>query len=138
MEQTTEQFPDLSAADSLEIAKKAVNVLFDKLAKDIRLIDAAKSTVLTDYYVVGYGRSATHCRALANELERVLTACGVSVRHPEGIEGGEWILVDLGGVIVHIFGKEAGEFYQFERLFREDAFLNVSQFLTEKDGSEEQ
>jgi len=135
MENTIEQFEDLTEAASLDIAKKAVSVLFQKLAKDIKLIYAAETTVLTDYYVVAYGRSATHCRALANELERVFGACGIPPKHPEGIESGEWILVDLGDVIVHIFSREAGEFYRFEKLFREENFLSVSEIVTENDPS---
>ena len=82
---------------------------------------------------MAYARSATHARALANELERVLGAAGIPPKHPEGLEGGEWILVDVGDVIVHIFSKEAGEFYRFERLFKEDSFLSVADVVTEND-----
>ncbi len=127
------QHPDLSDTDSLGVAKHIVRVLFDKLAKDIKLIHAAKTTVLTDYYVVAYARSATHCRALATELEQNLSACGVIPKHPEGFENGEWILVDFGDVIVQLFTKEMGEFYRFERLFAEDAFVPVSDIVTESD-----
>ena len=91
METTEMKYPDLSGADSLTVAKRIVRVLFDKLAKDIKLIYAAGTTVLTDYYVVAYARSATHCRALATELEQNLSASGVITKHPEGFENGEWI-----------------------------------------------
>jgi len=133
METTEMKYPDLSGADSLTVAKRIVRVLFDKLAKDIKLIYAAGTTVLTDYYVVAYARSATHCRALATELEQNLSASGVIPKHPEGFENGEWILVDFGDVIVQLFTKETGEFYRFERLFGEDAFIPVSDIVTEED-----
>lgn len=131
MDSSVEKHLDLSQADSLDVAKHAVRVLFEKLAKDIKLINAAKTTVLTDYYVVAYARSSTHCRALANELEQNLSACGVIPKHPEGLESGEWILIDFGGVIIQLFTKEAGEFYRFEKLFAEDAFIPVSDIVTE-------
>lgn len=133
MEDNKIEIADLSSSDSLTLAKAAVKILFKKLALGIRLIYAADTTVLTDYYVVAYARSATHARALANELERVLGAAGIPPKHPEGLEGGEWILVDVGDVIVHIFSKEAGEFYRFERLFKEDSFLSVSDIVTDEE-----
>ena len=131
MEENNMQFKDLSSADSLTVAKEIVGTLYKKLALGIKLIYAADTTVLTDYYVVAYARSLTHARALANELERVLGEAGIPPKHPEGIEGGEWILVDAGDVIVHVFSKEAGEFYRFERLFKEEAFLSVSDIVKE-------
>ncbi len=133
MESFVTQCPDMSGADSLTVAKHVVRVLFDKLAKDIKLIHAAQTTVLTDYYVVAYARSATHCRALATELEQNLGARGIVPKHPEGFETGEWILVDIGDVIVQLFTKDSGEFYRFERLFAEDAFVPVSDIVTESD-----
>lgn len=136
MEELTLKLPCLTDADSLSRAKAAVQVLFKKLALGIKLIYAADTTVLTDYYVVAYARSATHARALANELERVMGEAGVVSKHPEGLESGEWILVDFGDVIVHIFAKEAGEFYRFERLFKEEAFISVADIVTESDRDE--
>ena len=127
---------DFSFDDSLSVAKAVVTVLYKKLALGIKLIYAANTTVLTDYYVVAYARSATHARALANELERVLGEAGIPPKHPEGLDSGEWILVDAGDVIVHIFSKEAGEFYRFERLFKEDAFLSVSDIVKDKESKE--
>ena len=131
MDLIEEKFPDLSDADSLTVAKNAVKTLYKKLALGIKLIYAADTTVLTDYYVVAYGRSATHCRALATELERVMSASGVHAKHPEGLDAGEWILVDFGNVIVHVFSRDAGEFYRFERLFREEAFISIDDIVSE-------
>ena len=131
MEAQEKKYPDLTKADSLTVAKHTVRVLFDKLAKDIRLIHAANVSALTDYYIVAYARSATHCRALANELESNLGSCGIPPKHPEGLDAGEWILVDLGDVIVQLFTRDAGEFYRFERLFSEECFVPVADIVTE-------
>jgi len=131
MENNETKVVDLKEADSLTVAKTVVGVLYKKLALGIKLIYAANTTVLTDYYVVAYARSATHARALANELERVLGEAGIPPKHPEGLDAGEWILVDAGDVIVHVFSKEAGEFYRFERLFNEEVFLPVADIVKE-------
>ena len=133
MDELTFKIPDLKDADSLAKAKAAVLVLYKKLASSIKLIYAADTTVLTDYYVVAYARSGTHARALAGELERLLGEAGMVAKHPEGLEGGEWILVDFGDVIIHIFAKEAGEFYRFERLFDEKHFLSYDDVVADLD-----
>lgn len=118
----TNKYPDLSNADSLTVARQACRLLNEKLSLDVKLVSLAGSA-LTDYYVIGYGRSSTHVRALANDIADALSASGVDLRRIEGQDTAEWVLIDFGDVIVHIFGKEAGAFYRFERLFKEEAFL---------------
>ncbi len=129
----TDKYPDLSGATSLDVAKEAAKLLFQKLSSDVTLISVA-SSALTDYYVIGYGRSSTHVRALANDLADALTASRVPLRRMEGVDTADWVLLDFGDVIVHIFGKEAGEFYRFERLFKEEAFVPLDDLLASLDG----
>jgi ribosome-associated protein len=81
--------------------------------------------------VIGYGRSTTHVRALANDLADALAASGVPVLRMEGMDTAGWVLLDFGDIIVHVFSKEAGEFYRFERLFKEDAFLPLDDIIAE-------
>ncbi|MBO7170175.1 MAG: ribosome silencing factor [Clostridia bacterium] len=114
---------DLSNSESIDVAKRTVYLLLKKLARDVKLIYVRENTVLTDYYVVATGRSANHLRALASDAADELAACGVHLRNLEGADGGEWVLADFGDVILHIFSKEAREFYRFERLFDEKCFL---------------
>ena len=120
--QTEKKYPNLSKADALTVAKEACRLLAQKLSLDVKLIYVGESA-LTDYYVVGYGRSSTHVRALANDVADELAASGVYARRTEGLDSADWVLVDLGDVIVHIFGREASEFYRFERLFKQESFL---------------
>lgn len=115
--------PDLSKEGSIDVAKHAIYLLLKKLARDVKMIYVRENTVLTDYYVVATGRSANHLRALAGDVADELAACGVHLRNLEGADGGEWVLADFGDVILHIFSKEAREFYRFERLFDEKCFL---------------
>ena len=130
-----EKRPDLSDAPSLTLAKEACRVLFQKLSEDVKLI-STEGSALTDYYVVGYGRSSTHVRALANDTMDALAACGVFARHCEGMDSGDWVLLDFGDVIVHVFGKDAAQFYRFERLFKPEAFLSLAD-VQENDKSDE-
>ena len=122
--QTEKKYLDLSNADALTVAKEACRLLAQKLSLDVKLIYVGESA-LTDYYVVGYGRSSTHVRALANDIADELAASGVYARRIEGLDSADWVLVDFGDVIVHVFGKEASEFYRFERLFKQESFLPI-------------
>ncbi len=128
---------DLSKADSREIAAEIVRVLHKKLARNIQWIYAADSTVITDYYVVCNGRSSTHVRALARDVEDEMAKHAVYARKVEGAAAGEWVLVDFGDVIVHVFTGEASEFYRFERLFKQEAFLSVAEVLPPEDSDEQ-
>lgn len=126
------KYPDLSDSDSLTVAKTACRMLSDKLSLDVKLIDV-KESALTDYYVVGYGRSSTHVKALANDVADALAASGVYTRRAEGLETADWVLVDFGDVILHVFSKEAKEFYRFERLFKAEAFLPTDDVCKENE-----
>ena len=123
---------DLSAADALTVGKYACRVLLQKLASGVKLISAAGSA-LTDYYVVGYANTATHVRALAKYVTDALAAAGVDVRRVEGTDTAEWVLIDCGDVILHLFRQSAGEFYNFERLFKSEAFVAIDDVVASLD-----
>ena len=129
----TKKTTDLSQAESIDVAKHAVYVLLKKLARDVKLIYVRETTVLADYYVVATGRSANHLRALARETEDEMALCGVHLRNLEGESGGEWVLADFGDVILHLFHKDAREFYRFERLFDETLFLPCDDIVAKLD-----
>ena len=124
---------DLSGGESIEVAKRAVYILLKKLARDVKLLYVRETTVLADYYVVATGRSANHLRSLATEAVDELSSCGIFVRSTEGADGGEWVLVDFGDVILHLFSKEAREFYRFERLFDEKCFQSFDDVIERLD-----
>ncbi len=124
---------DLSREGSDVIARAVVKFILKKLARDVKLIYVRENTVLTDYYVVCTARSSNHLRSLVNEVADEMALCGVHARHPEGAEGGEWALLDIGEVILHVFTKESREFYRFERLFDEKTFIATDDIVAELD-----
>ena len=91
---------------SLELTKKIVKALDDKLARDIEVIKTEEVTIVADYFVIAAGTSNTQVRALADEVEEKMKEIGVYPSHLEGYNGGNWILMDYGDVIIHIFDKE--------------------------------
>ena len=102
---------------SLELATVAAKAMDSKKAKDIRVLKVEDLTVLTDYFVIGTGSSATQVKALADEVEYRLGQVGVKPLRREGMDARNWILLDYGTVIVHVFYPETRDFYDLEHLW---------------------
>ena len=100
-----------------ELAKKIASVLDSKKAVNIKLLKLTDETILTDYFVIANGTSTTHVKNLAGEVEFKLGEEGIKPAHAEGMAGNAWILLDYTTVIVHVFTKEARDFYNLERLW---------------------
>ena len=116
-------------------ALSAVKALYLKQAGDIMMYNVVDNTVIADYYVICSARSSTHIKALADEVCYRLELEGVKELRVEGRDGGTWVLVDFGSVIVHIFSKDAREFYKLERLLNEETKEDLSEFLKNLDES---
>lgn len=102
---------------SEKLAKLVINALEELKALDIVTLDVRRLTSITDIMIIASGRSDRQVRALA---EKVIEAAKENNVIPLGIEGkqqGEWILVDLGDVIVHIMHPSARLYYQLEKLW---------------------
>ena len=97
------------------------------------MYNVVDNTVIADYYVICSARSSTHIKALADEVCYRLELEGVKELRVEGRDGGTWVLVDFGSVIVHIFSKDAREFYKLERLLNEETKEDLSEFLKNLD-----
>jgi ribosome-associated protein len=104
-----------------QLADLAVHALEDGKADDIRVLDVRDQTAITDFMIVASGRSNRQVRSLA---EKVLEAAKLHGVTPIGIEGesqAEWVLVDLGDVVVHTMQPATRDFYQLEKLWGEIA-----------------
>lgn len=100
--------------------------LDSKKALDIAVLSVEKQTALADYFVLATGTSSTHIKALADEAEfKVNEELQVTPRSVEGIGDKSWVLIDYGCVIVHVFTREAREFYKLDKLWA-DAGVNAS------------
>ena len=104
------------------IADKAYEILDDKKARNIELIDISRVSVLADYFIICSGTSTTHNRTLADELDFKMGEAGYNMIHKEGYESARWILLDFGDLVVHIFHEEDRSFYNLERLWRDGKF----------------
>lgn len=96
-----------------------LDALEDGKGHDIQVLDVTNLTPITDYMVLVTGTSSRHVKSLVDQVIDAAKSCGSKVRGVEGRENNEWVLVDLGDVIVHAMQKEAREFYDLERLWAE-------------------
>ena len=97
--------------------KTVLRSLEDSKAEDIVSIDIRKKSSLGDYMVVASGRSHRHVAAVADNLLKVFKEKGASAR-VEGLPGADWVLIDAGDVIVHVFRPEIRDFYGLEKMWQ--------------------
>jgi len=100
-----------------EIADLAVEILEDIKASEIRCLDVRHLTSMMDFMVVASGRSDRHVRAIADALVERCKERGVQILGLEGQDAGEWILVDLTDVVVHVMLPRVRDFYEIEKLW---------------------
>ena len=93
------------------------DALDKKFAHDIIVMDLRNVTTIADYFVIATGSSAPQMQALADTAEDIMKKHSIPVHHIEGIHAGEWVLLDFGDIIVHLFDKENRDFYKLERLW---------------------
>jgi ribosome-associated protein len=107
------------AAD--DVLKAILDSLDDSKAEDIVSIDIAGKSALADFMVVATGRSQRHVGAIADHLSRDITEAGGRVGSVEGMPHCDWVLIDAGDVIVHVFRPEVRSFYNLEKMWSPDA-----------------
>lgn len=106
-----------SAVDVAELRHHVLDALESLKAKDVREIDVRGRTSIADLLVVASGTSARHVKSIADEVGRFAKKAGVMPLGVEGEQEGEWVLIDLGDVIVHVMLPRIREFYALERLW---------------------
>ena len=103
-----------------ELKQFAINALEELKAEDIIALDVKDKTSITDWIVVATGSSSRHVKSIANNVVIEAKKAG---KPPLGVEGendGEWVLVDLGDVIVHVMQRQVREYYDLESLWSVD------------------
>jgi ribosome-associated protein len=114
----TDTSPAASAAKNLPAdVERAVELLFDRKANDVVLMDLRNLSSATDFFLIASGTSDTHVAAVADHVVDELKKTGSRPLNVEGARGGRWILIDYFSFVVHVFHPAAREFYQLERLW---------------------
>ena len=112
---------------SAELARLAISSLEDKKAEDVRVIDIGGVSVLADYFIIASGNNRAQVQAMADEVEQRLGRAGAVPRQIEGYQAGNWVLMDFGDVIIHIFDAQNRLFYDLERIWKDGTQIEPEQ-----------
>lgn len=116
--------------DSKELVKTIVASLNKHKAEDIRIIGIRDLSVIADYFVIASGTNSTQVKSLADYVEFELGEKNVKPKRVEG-PATNWILIDYGSVLVHVFFTETRGFYDLERLWKDGEQLSLADFIEE-------
>lgn len=108
-----------------EMARLAINAMEDKKAEDIRVIDISQVSVLADYFIIASGSNRSQIQTLSDAVEEKLGRAGYPVKQIEGYQNANWVLLDFGDIIVHIFDQENRLFYDLERIWRDGKSMDI-------------
>ena len=112
--------PRRSAAADGALRALVEKTLEDGQAEDVAVVDLAGKSSIADCMIIATGRSQRHVVALADRLVAALKECGYGRCSVEGLPFGDWVLIDAGDVIVHIFRQEQRDYYHLEKMWGAD------------------
>lgn len=114
--------------NSKNMAKMAIGALEDKKGEDIRVIDISEVSVIADYFIIAGGDNPSQIQAMCDNVEEVLGKAGYPCRQVEGYNTANWVLMDFGDVIVHIFDRENRLLFDLERIWRDGKMISAEEF----------
>ena len=120
-------------SQSAEMMKIAYKALEEKKGIDISVIDISEVTILADYFLIAHGENINQVQAMADEVQEKLERSGYPCRQVEGYLSGNWILLDFGDIVVHIFSREERRFYDLDRIWRDGKMVNAKQLIAEEE-----
>ncbi len=103
--------------NSKNLADKITGLIFNKKGYDVKILDLKKLATFADYFVICSADSDTQVKAIADEVDKELRDEAIKYWHKEGYKALNWVLIDYVDVVVHIFKKDAREFYKLEKLW---------------------
>jgi len=113
---------------SVDVTKLAISALEDKKAEDVKVIDISEVSVIADSFIIAGGTNPNQIRAMCDNVQEVLGRAGHECRQVEGYETANWVLMDFGDVIVHIFDKENRLLFDLERIWRDGKIMTAEEF----------
>lgn len=111
-----------------KLVRLVIDALEDKKAEDIRIIDISEISTIADYFIIAGGSNKSQIQALCDNVEEVLYKAGCELKQKEGYETANWVLMDFGDLIVHIFDKENRFLYDLERVWADGKQIEKEAF----------
>lgn len=117
--------------ESKELLEKVVKAADGRRAEDIVALKVDEISPMADYFVVMTGGSNRQVQAIVNSIVEMAHKEGVEIGSVEGKREANWVLVDLGDVVVHVFREETRHFYNLEKLWSDAPIVNINQWVKE-------
>lgn len=117
----------MAEQNSKEMVRLAYEALADKKAQDIKIINIEEVSVLADYFIIASGTNRNQVQAMADNVDETLYKAGYPVKQTEGYNTANWVLMDYGDIIVHVFDSENRLFYDLERIWRDGKDISIEQ-----------
>lgn len=115
--------------NSKKLLQIVVQAADSKRAEEIVALDVQNISFLADYFVIMQATSDRQVKAIAENIEEKVQEVGLIVRDIEGKDAANWVLLDLGDVVVHIFKTETRQFYNLEKLWVDAPLVDVAEWL---------
>ena len=115
-----------------EMAKLAWKALDDKKGNEIRVIDIEKVSSIADYFIIANGDNRNQVQAMSDNVEETLGRAGYEPKQIEGYQNANWILLDYGDIVVHIFSADDRRFFDLERIWRDGITVSAEELGIEK------
>lgn len=112
---------------SRQMASLAYHALEEKKAENITMIDIEQVSTLADYFIIASGKNRNQIQAMADEVDEVLGRAGFEVKHKEGYQSANWILLDYGDLVIHIFDTQNRLFYDLDRIWRDGKAVSIEE-----------
>lgn len=104
---------------SKQMASLAYEALDEKKAEDIKIIEIGEISSIADYFVIASGTNASQVSALVDSVDGMLGKAGFTPKRIEGVRSSNWVLMDYGDIVVHVFASEDRLYYDLERIWRD-------------------
>ncbi len=111
--------------DFNKIIKTTYDAIDDKKGERINILNISDISVIADYFIIANGNNQNQVQAIADNVVEKLHDIGVELIHTEGYYTANWILMDFGGLVVHIFNKEDRFFYDLDRIWQDAKLINI-------------
>ena len=112
--------------ENKEILDAICKSLDEHKANNVRAIDISGISIMSDYFVIASAGNANHVHALCDYLEEDMKKLDVHYTHIEGYDSANWILMDYGDIVVHIFDDASREFYDLEHIWRDGKIVEAA------------
>lgn len=116
--------------DSQQILETAVKAADSKRAEEIVALDVRELSLLADYFMICQANSERQINAIVEEVIEQEEKAQVEIKRIEGKDGGKWVLIDLGEVIVHVFQASERAFYNLEKLWSDAPMVNLHEWVS--------